>query len=301
MAKRTNKTDHVLNLLSGNKKETAQNEGELKQAPPVDPKHKYKQEELEAEEARHSSPGHAHVSVVNHSADGESPIAKSVKDSLEEEMDRYTETRREMEEAAAESVKPSEPEPEPESESQAGEPAEEAEIPPMKEREEAEDLEEPDAPPAPEPESEPEPEPEQPKEEPRTPPAEEPKQPEEEPKDEPEEAAEEPDAPPEPEAGEPEKEVEEPEEERSFAVVNVMEHLVRDKAEMYMKQFGNCTCSRCVEDTIALALTNLPAKYVVVNKDTISPLLNFYEKRYAGQITVEITKACIKVKESPRH
>lgn len=251
MAKRTNKTDHVLNLLSGNKKN--QNHEEEKQAPPVEPRHKDKQEESpEPQEEQSQQPSEkkepANISVVEHSADEDNPIAESVKNSLEEEMDRYMERRQERE-GAESTAEPDFPE-KTISENEDPVPEEEESTSETVPREE------------PEPELKPEPVPESESE------------------------------------FEPEPEVQG---ERTFAVVNVMEHLVRDKAEGYMRQFQNCTCSRCVEDTIALSLTNLPAKYVVVNKDTISPLLNFYEKRYAGQITVEITKACIKVKDNPRH
>lgn len=91
------------------------------------------------------------------------------------------------------------------------------------------------------------------------------------------------------------------EDEPDFATVNVMEYLVREQAPRYIRQFGHCDCGRCIEDTIALALTHLPAKYVVVNKNAISPLLNFYEKRFAGQLIVEITKASMTVDEFPHH
>lgn len=86
-----------------------------------------------------------------------------------------------------------------------------------------------------------------------------------------------------------------------FIIVNIMERLVKDKLLFYMNKFGCCTCPRCVADATALALSGLPSRYVVINKNAVSPLLNFYSGRYAGQITVEITKACIKVQEAPRH
>lgn len=99
----------------------------------------------------------------------------------------------------------------------------------------------------------------------------------------------------EPEAAEPK------EDEYNFASINVMERLVKESVPGYMTQFGICTCPRCVADTVALALTQLPPKYVVVNKESVSPLMSFYSKKYAGQITVEITKACMKVGEVPHH
>ncbi len=98
----------------------------------------------------------------------------------------------------------------------------------------------------------------------------------------------------------PESEIE-PEPEPSFTMINVMEYLVREQVPKYIEQFGHCKCSRCVEDTVALTLTHLPAKYVVVDRAAVSPLLNFYEKRYAGQVTVEITKATMRVQEVPHH
>ncbi|TCS82800.1 late competence development ComFB family protein [Muricomes intestini] len=90
-------------------------------------------------------------------------------------------------------------------------------------------------------------------------------------------------------------------EEDEFVFLNVMQTLVEEKAANYMEQFGVCTCSRCKADVTALALTKLPAKYVVVNRTAVSPLINFYSSKYAGQITVEITKACIRVNEVPHH
>ncbi len=89
--------------------------------------------------------------------------------------------------------------------------------------------------------------------------------------------------------------------EREYEFINVMEYLVRERVLTYMEQFGNCTCHRCVADTIAVTLTHLQPKYVVVNKNAAAPLMNFYSQRFAGQVTVEITKACILVKENPHH
>ena len=86
-----------------------------------------------------------------------------------------------------------------------------------------------------------------------------------------------------------------------YVFLNVMETLVREKVDIYMNQFATCQCSRCRADITALALTSLPSKYVVVSRNAATPLMNFYSQRYAGAITVEITKACTKVKEHPHH
>lgn len=86
-----------------------------------------------------------------------------------------------------------------------------------------------------------------------------------------------------------------------YSFVNVMEHVVSKKAKVYMEKFGNCMCLRCVADVKAYALTHLPAKYVVIQSSGVFPLLNFYADKYSGQVLVELTKACIVVKENPHH
>lgn len=89
--------------------------------------------------------------------------------------------------------------------------------------------------------------------------------------------------------------------ENDYVFLNVMENLVNETVDKWMQQFGTCTCSRCKADVIALALTNLPAKYVVVGRNAAAPLMNFYSQQFSGAITVEVTKACTKVMERPHH
>lgn len=88
---------------------------------------------------------------------------------------------------------------------------------------------------------------------------------------------------------------------QGYVFHNMMETIVRDKVPEYIEQFGVCTCKHCRADVIALALSKLPPKYVVVHESAISPLRSFYEDHYAGQIVVEITKACIAVSSHPHH
>lgn len=86
-----------------------------------------------------------------------------------------------------------------------------------------------------------------------------------------------------------------------YSYVNVMEVITREKAEEFCSCFDMCVCSRCLEDVIALALSNLPPKYIVKDCQAIPPLLNYYRTRYLSQVTVSLTKACLNVKENPRH
>jgi len=87
----------------------------------------------------------------------------------------------------------------------------------------------------------------------------------------------------------------------TYQYLNVMEHVVKIKAEEYMNKFGVCSCGHCIADVTALTLTHLPPKYMVVSPPAAPPLLNFYSNRFSQQVIVELTKACSIVKENPHH
>ncbi len=92
---------------------------------------------------------------------------------------------------------------------------------------------------------------------------------------------------------------EKPEEEVICA--NIMEILVERKAETYMELFGLCCCDRCKMDVQALALTELPAKYVVMAKNELPLRLSLYEGRMNTAVTAQILRACKVVLAEPRH
>lgn len=93
----------------------------------------------------------------------------------------------------------------------------------------------------------------------------------------------------------------EPAENLKFYYTNVFERIVKGCVVDYLKRFGVCTCSRCVADTIALALTNLPSKYIVTDYDNVEPLISLYEHKYQVSIMTELTKACFEVDGNPHH
>lgn len=86
-----------------------------------------------------------------------------------------------------------------------------------------------------------------------------------------------------------------------FIFVNICEELVKEKTIEYLKRFGVCTCSRCVADTMALALTNIQPKYVVMDPDTAVPFLSYYANKLSVNVMTELTKACLTVLAHPRH
>lgn len=105
-------------------------------------------------------------------------------------------------------------------------------------------------------------------------------------------------ASPAPEISSPEPE---PEPEPEFAYLNVMERIVEDKIIYFMRQFDVCTCARCKADTVALTMNGLMPKYIVTTPAAVDPLLSYYTNRLISDVTVEATKACMTIKENPRH
>ena len=92
---------------------------------------------------------------------------------------------------------------------------------------------------------------------------------------------------------------EKPDEEEVICA-NIMEILVERKAETYMELFGLCCCDRCKMDVQALALTELPAKYVVMAKNELPLRLSLYEGRMNTAVTAQILRACKVVLAEPR-
>ncbi len=91
-------------------------------------------------------------------------------------------------------------------------------------------------------------------------------------------------------------------EKEEFHIINVMEEVLALKnLKKYMEDYGVCTCSKCMADVRALTLTGLPAKYMVVHGESVSPLIGYYENKFKAKVLAEIIKACIQVREHPRH
>lgn len=88
-------------------------------------------------------------------------------------------------------------------------------------------------------------------------------------------------------------------EEHSY--INVMQILVDEKADEYMKMFGICCCDKCRVDVRAYALNHLPPKYVVLSRHERIPRLTVYENRFASDITAQLVQACKQVMLTPHH
>lgn len=93
-----------------------------------------------------------------------------------------------------------------------------------------------------------------------------------------------------------------PVQEKEYQILNVVEKVLgRTNLKDQMEKYDVCTCSRCCADVMALCLTCLPPKYVVVDGSPTAPIIGYYESRNRARIITEIVKACMLVKEKPRH
>ena len=88
---------------------------------------------------------------------------------------------------------------------------------------------------------------------------------------------------------------------QDIAYHNITQALVESKAEKYMKMVDMCRCPRCTADVKAKTLCNLPPKYIVMHKSALTPMLSYYEGRFSAAVTAQIFAACQLVKENPRH
>ena len=71
----------------------------------------------------------------------------------------------------------------------------------------------------------------------------------------------------------------------AYVSVNVMQALVEEKVDKCMAEANMCTCPRCRIDVMALALSRLPSKYVVLHSNDTLPMLTVYANRYSAAVT----------------
>ena len=237
MAKKTNKTSHVLNLITGSQPPVASS-GETQ--PPSSASGETQQEGSAAEEpVRVPS---ANVTVVDPREEGK--LAEEIQKNLIQELEKE------------------------QTEEQAEQPGEQEEQPEEQSEEQTEEQSEEQS------EEQTEEQTEQPKTNAGTPVQKEPEQQEEQKQE---------DGP-------------------SYRVVNIMEEILTPELILdALKSNDTCTCSRCQADVKALMLTRLPPKYIVADNTTVPMLLTFYRNKFRVAVLSQSMRACMEVKEHPRH
>lgn len=83
---------------------------------------------------------------------------------------------------------------------------------------------------------------------------------------------------------------------------NYMEALVLDFIPKYLAEKENaCGCDRCQADIAALALNELPPKYIVTVKGELYTQISQLQRQYEADIMMAVMKAQELVSKNPRH
>ena len=90
-------------------------------------------------------------------------------------------------------------------------------------------------------------------------------------------------------------------EEDAYICKNIAEKLVEAKVLEMMERLEMCSCSRCFHDVMALALNDLPPKYVVTRQGELMALAYTYESQRTIDVVTAVMRACSIVKDHPVH
>jgi competence protein ComFB len=83
--------------------------------------------------------------------------------------------------------------------------------------------------------------------------------------------------------------------------VNINEEFVKACVSKTIKDLGGCHCDVCYADACALALNELRPRYVTTRRGALLTEIDETSVTKQADITVEATKAVLKVIKNPRH
>lgn len=84
-------------------------------------------------------------------------------------------------------------------------------------------------------------------------------------------------------------------------IKNYMEEIVFNQMKDVLTDINMCKCEKCLLDIAAIALNDLPPKYVVTEKGELYTKINTLGQQFEVNIVAAITKATVLVKRRPRH
>lgn len=82
---------------------------------------------------------------------------------------------------------------------------------------------------------------------------------------------------------------------------NYMEEIVFNLLKEVLDDINICTCEKCMLDIAAIALNDLPPKYIVTEKGELYTKVNALKQQFEVDVISAITKAAVLVKRKPRH
>lgn len=84
-------------------------------------------------------------------------------------------------------------------------------------------------------------------------------------------------------------------------IKNYMEEIVFGQMKEVLADINVCTCEKCLLDIAAIALNDLPPKYVVTKKGELYSKINTLGQQFEVDVVSAITKAAVLVKRRTRH
>lgn len=84
-------------------------------------------------------------------------------------------------------------------------------------------------------------------------------------------------------------------------IKNYMEEIVFNQLKEVLEDINVCTCEKCLLDIAAIALNDLPPKYIVSEKGELYSRINTLKQQFEVDVISAITKAAVLVKRKPRH
>ncbi|MDF2984613.1 MAG: Late competence development protein ComFB [Eubacterium sp.] len=86
-----------------------------------------------------------------------------------------------------------------------------------------------------------------------------------------------------------------------ITIKNYMEEVVLNLMEGVLDDINMCKCELCVMDIAAIALNDLPPKYIATEKGELYSKVNSLRNQFEVDVIAAITKAAVLVKRAPRH
>ena len=84
-------------------------------------------------------------------------------------------------------------------------------------------------------------------------------------------------------------------------IKNYMEEIVFNQMQEVLADINSCTCDKCIIDIAAIALNDLPPKYIVSEKGELYSKISALKQQFEVDVIAAITKAAVLVKRRPRH
>jgi len=86
-----------------------------------------------------------------------------------------------------------------------------------------------------------------------------------------------------------------------FNLKNHMEEVVFNQMDTVLQDIQMCKCNKCQMDIAAIALNELPPKYVVTDKGVLFTKIDALQSQFEIGVTSAIIRAALIVRKSPWH